>query len=464
MKRNFYVYDILPATLQHIACSIEGYRIKRRRFGRGFDTVRETVESRGLMSHDELCEFRDKRLHGFVKHSYKTVPFYKELFTQLAIHPDDIRSIEDLKKLPLLTRAQVQNSFSQLLSETFPKRQLRYSRTSGSTGAGITVANSTYASYELWAVCFRYRRWHGLEPGTWCGHFGGKPVVPPNQKTPPYWRYNLPGKQVLFSAYHLSEKNLEYYVDEIRRRKLPWLHGYPSVLSLVASYIIDKKIDLGYQVRWITIGSENLLPQQAELMQQAFGVRPRQHYAMTELAANISECEKGKLHVDEDFAAVEFIPIDGGEICKIVGTNFSNLAMPLIRYDVQDNAEFDPHDTCNCGKPGRIVRSIDGRKEDYIILKDGTIHGRTAFIFKYMQNIREAQIYQNQPGAVTIRIVKGERYTRTDEKFLREKLRERFDGNLDFDFQYVSELTRTTTGKLRFVISDLDKSKLTSNG
>jgi phenylacetate-CoA ligase len=118
------------------------------------------------------------------------------------------------------------------------------------------------------------------------------------------------------------------------------------------------------------------------------------------------------------------------------------------------------NDSCDCGKPGRIVKSIDGRKEDYIILKDGTIHGRTAFIFKYMVNIREAQIYQHEPGKITIRIVKGEHYTNTDEKFLIEKLHERFNSNLDFDIQYVPELTRTRTGKLRFVISDIDKGKL----
>jgi phenylacetate-CoA ligase len=454
------LYFKFPVFLQNIACSIEGYRIKRRRFGGNFDSVRRKIENRLQVSHDELCEFRDIRLRKFLRYSYETVPYYRQLFLNNDIHPHDMQSLNDLKKLPLLTREVVQKNRIHLLSNAIPRNQWRYTQTSGSTGAGVIVANSRDASHELWAVCFRYRRWHGLEPGTWSGHFGGKPVVPSNQKRPPYWRYNLPGKQVLFSAYHLNENNLKYYVNELKRRKLPWLHGYPSLLSLVATYVVDKKIDLGYQISWVTIGSENLLPQQTEVIQKAFGVRPRQHYAMTEMAANISECERGKLHVDEDFAAVEFIPINGGDTCKIVGTNLSNLAMPLIRYDIQDNAQIDPNDSCDCGKPGRIVKSIDGRKEDYIILKDGTIHGRTAFIFKYMVNIREAQIYQHEPGKITIRIVKGEHYTNTDEKFLIEKLHERFNSNLDFDIQYVPELTRTRTGKLRFVISDIDKGKL----
>jgi phenylacetate-CoA ligase len=251
---------------------------------------------------------------------------------------NDIQTLEDLKALPVLSRETVQHNFSNLLSNAINESQRRIAQTSGSTGAGLRVANYINATYELWAVCFRYRKWHGLLPGTWCGHFGGRPVVTTDQNSPPFWRYNIPGKQVLFSAYHINEKHLPYYIGELRKRKLPWLHGYPSLLTLIAAYILDHSIDLGYQAKWITIGSENLLPQQREIIAKAFGIMPRQHYAMTELAANISECERGKLHVDEDFAAVEFIPIQDGKAYKIIGTNMANLAMPLIRYDIQDNA------------------------------------------------------------------------------------------------------------------------------
>src|SRR5712692_6242824 len=162
----------------------------------------------------------------------------------------------------------------------------------------------------------------------------------------------------------MSPDNLDAYVCELRRRQPPWLHGYPSLLALVVGYMLERKIDLGYRVRWITIGAENLLPQQTELMQQALGVRPLQHYGMAEAVANISECEHGQLHVDEDFAAVEFLTGADGTGHKIVGTNFSNWATPLLRYEMGDMATMSDRG-CSCGRPGRVVAGIDGRLEDY---------------------------------------------------------------------------------------------------
>jgi phenylacetate-CoA ligase len=454
------LYYRLPIGLQNIACSMEGYRIKRKRFGRRFKKLQRLVEERGLLSDDQMIRFRNERLHRFIKYSYNAVPYYRKLFSDYGFRPDDISSLDDLSKLPVLSRNDVQQYSEILKSTLLMNGTWRYARTSGTTGAGLQIANTTEATQELWAICFRYRKWHRLNSDVWCGHFGGKPIVPANQKLPPYWRYNVPGKQVLFSAYHISENSLADYIGEIKKRKLRWLHGYPSVISLISSYILEHSIDLGYQVQWITIGSENMMPNQAEMIRKAFGVQPRQHYAMTELAANISECEYGKLHVDEDFAAVELIPINGGDSYKIVGTNFSNLAMPLIRYDIQDNAQVDVHDKCSCGKPGRIVKSIDGRKEDYLILKDGTIHGRTATIFKYMVNIREAQLYQRKQGEVILRIVRGEKYNDTDETLLLNKIKQRFNDNLDVIIRYVEEVERSKTGKIRFVVSEIESAKI----
>lgn len=111
------------------------------------------------------------------------------------------------------------------------------------------------------------------------------------------------------------------------------------------------------------------------------------------MAANISQCLEGFLHVDEDFAAVEFLPA-GGDQYRIVGTNLSNLAFPLIRYDTGDLATLTDA-ICECGRPGRIVEHLDGRQEDYVVTRSGAQLGRIDHIFKDMINIREAQIRQS---------------------------------------------------------------------
>jgi phenylacetate-CoA ligase len=331
--------------------------------------------------------------------------------------------------------------------------------TSGTTGGGLRITTTVDAVREQWAVWWRYRAWHGLHLGVPCAYFGGRSVVPPAQQRPPFWRHSRPLRQVMFSGFHMQPGNLPAYVDELCRVRPPWIHGYPSLLSLLATYILDERIDLGYKVDWVTVGAENLLAQQADLIARAFGVRVRQHYGMAEGAANFSECENGRLHVDEDFAAVEFVPSGDGISCRIIGTNLSNLTTPLLRYDVQDSVTLFPGG-CDCGRPGRVVETVDGRKEDYVLLKNGAKLGRLDHIFKGHIHIREAQIYQNVPGELVLRIVRGNLYSQADESRLLTDTRQRVGSEANIRIEYLERISRPVNGKLRFVLSDVAEGKL----
>ncbi len=453
------LYLRMPIPLQNVMCSLEGWRIQKSRFGEAFGRFLRDAEGRSFLTEGESIQYRDKRLHDFVQHCYRSVPFYRRQFRENGLHADDIQGLNDLYKLPLLTKEMVQDNYLDLVSEAVPQKQQIITHTSGTTGGGLRFATIQNAMQEQWAIWWRYRRWHGLPFGTWCGYFGGRSIVPISQIRPPFWRFNYPGRQILFSGYHMSPENLEHYVRELRREKPPWLHGYPSLLALLSGHILGKGDDLGYQVQWITTGAENLLSQQAELIHKAFGAHPRQHYGMAEAVANISECEHGTLHVDEDFAAVEFVPNPDGPGYKVIGTNFSNPATPLLRYDVQDLVSLSDF-TCACGRPGRVVARVDGRLEDYVVLKNGARLGRMDHIFKDMINIREAQIYQKHPGEIIIRVVRGSHYTDADGAALLSEIRKRVGDYTDILIEYVESLERSRTGKLRFVVSEIKDGQL----
>ncbi len=459
MSRREALYLRLPIPLQHLACSLEGWRIQRTRYGGDFLELLREYESRTFWPVEQIRIYRDRRLRAFIDHCARTVPFYRRRFKELGISVRDIRSLEDLRALPILTKDEVQRRYPELVSKAVPEHQQLLVHTSGTTGAGLRFVTTLRAEQEQWASWWRYRRWHGLQLDTWCGYFGGRSVVPLSQSAPPFWRYNYPARQILFSAYHLNSTNLGAYVQELRRKRPPWLHGYPSLMALLAAYVIEKGVDLGYQVKWITAGAENLLPQQAALIERAFGVRPRQNYGLREAVANFSECEHGALHVDEDFAAVEFIPNPDGAGYRIIGTNFTNLATPLIRYDAQDVVTLGGTE-CSCGRPGRTVTRVDGRKEDYVVLGNGSRLGRLDHIFKDLIHIQEAQIYQRRPGEITIRIVRGLNYTDRDEKALLEETRKRVGDETLVSIEYVEKLPRSQAGKLRLVVSEIPEGQL----
>jgi phenylacetate-CoA ligase len=447
------LYPRLPIALQHAACSIEGWRRSRRVLGTGFRELLDAAEARARWSDDRIRAFRDERLAAFVRHAAETVPYYRRVFSELGLDPARIRSLEDLGPLPVIAKEGIQDRARELRSDAVPARARLAVRTSGTTGAGLELLTTREALREQWAVWWRWWRSHGIEPGTWCGYFSGQPVVAPTETRPPFWRINLPGRQVRFSRYHLSPVALDADLAEIRRRRIPWLHGHPSVIAVLAERALDTGADLRGVVRWVTTGSSVLLRSHVEIVERAFGVRPRQHYGMVEAVANASECEEGLLHLDEDFAAVELLPNPDGPGSVVVGTSFTNLAMPLLRYRLGDLVT-PAAGSCPCGRPGRLLASVDGRCDDFVVLSGGARAVGLSWIFKNLVNVREAQIYQARPGAVTIRIVAGPGYSTGDEAALLEQAR-RHLGETEVKVEYVEAIERSPSGKTRLVVSAL---------
>ncbi len=448
------LYPFFPIALQNAALSTVGWHNEVTVRGRGFARLLEEYEARTFADPDEVRELRDARLRAFVLYAYQAVPYYHELFDQAGLHPLEINTLSDLASLPVTSKADVQERRSEFLSRSIPHRRWKLLSTSGSTGSGLTVTTTPEAVQEQWAVCWRYWRWHGIERGTWIGICGSPSAVSPRQQTPPFWRYNRPGHELVFSSLHTSSKNMPDYVSALRRKKPPWLRGLASQLALIAAYLVQTNTDLGYEVRWITTSTENLLPQQSNLIEKAFGVKPRQHYAMVEAIANFSECDKGKLHVDEELAATEFIPITENRF-RVVGTNVSNPAMPLVRYECNDHVTIDPGESCSCGRPGRVVTSIDGRQEDYIVLRNGIRLGRLDRIFNGFPNIKEAQIRQDKVGEIIFLVRVSAHYTKEEEKRLRDVIGKTISDGSRIAIEYVDEIPRTKNGKLRCVVSSL---------
>lgn len=449
------IYGFSPVSVQNILCSIEGWRIRRFRYDQTFYKLLKEVKNRTFNSYDEICAFRNRRLIDFIDWSYRTVPYYRNLFKNLGAFQGNFKSIEDFQKIPVLTKMNVKENPEYFVSEKIPKKKQVIAHTSGSTGSGLCFSTTKDAIQEQFAIYWRFIGWHGLKIETWRAYFGGRSVVPMKQTRPPFWRYNIPGRQIIFSGYHMSAQNLQYYVDEINKKRPPWLVGYPSLVALLADYLLNKCEFLKYELQGIALSSENLMPHLTKKMKKAFGIKPIQSYGQAEAVANFSECGYGNLHVDEDFSEVEFIPIaDANNKYRVIGTNFTNLATPLIRYDTGDIVTLS-EENCSCGRPGRVIKDIDGRKEDYVILKNGAKLGRMDHVFKDLINIREAQIYQKIPGQIEVRIVKGNNYSKKDENRMMYELRKRVGEETAISFNYVKQFQRATHGKFRFVISDI---------
>ncbi len=441
------LYDKTPVWVQDIMCSVKGYLIKRRRYGKQFYKELHNLENGVYDQRSELCALLRQA---------KELPVYKGQIRDVT----ESNVYDVIHNMPVIDKAFVKGHIEELSNPacTEPKFMMR---TSGTTGGGLVFPYTVRMENKHWGVWWRYRRRLGIDLDTWCGWFGGKRMIDPNNKKPPFWRINKPGRQVMYSSLHLTSDTVVAYHQDIKDRKLPWLHGYPSHISKFAALALDRGLEPLIDVKWVTTGAENLVGNQILLMQKMFpNALIRQHYGLMEGVANISQDKDGKWYVDDDFAYVEFVPIDKsdrkneGNIvrCKIIGTGFSNPAFPLIRYDTGDIAEVRWNESGE-----NEVLKIEGRSSNVIKGPNEfeINEARLSIILHDFNNIVEAQFVQHSFTDIDLRIVRNSSYNENDETKLKANIKECFDKNMTVRLVYVDEIERTNSGKLKLVISEI---------
>jgi phenylacetate-CoA ligase len=439
------LYLRAPYWLQTVALNLNGYMIKKRRYGRFFSDSLARYNSSDPGQIDLI------RLHDFLLKASET-QFWEKRFDKYSVNINADKSdiLNELKKLPVLTKSEVKLCLDEI-KYSKPDLKVTSNHTSGTTGSGLIFPQSLEMEASQWAVWWRYRMAHGIKRDDWMGWFGGRSILPVNRKSPPYWHTINHLKQIFFSAHHLNDSTVKSYVQKIDDSKLRWLHGYPSQISYFAHLINEQGLKPPKNIDIITLGAENLNGYQKRIIQDVFECKIRQHYGLAEGAANISEDANGRLKPDMDFSLVEFLPLDESDpsICRIVGTNYHNIAFPLIRYDTGDLAKIE---WASDGSPN--ILSIDGRQEDFITLTNGIKLGRLDHIFKDMIHVKEAQIIQYADLSLKFYIVKDRHYDSKDsENKLELEIKKRIGPEMKYSIEYVPKIERTASGKLRLVIS-----------
>jgi phenylacetate-CoA ligase len=412
----------------------------------------EASQARLTFSPGQLENYRASRLSSHFKYARHS-PFWADRFLQYSVNPNASDPFAELAKLPILTKSEVRIHAKQIQNPLFEGSKLLRLHTSGTTGSGLVFKETLDSESERWSVWWRYRQKLGLDPDNLCALFGGRCLIPVSQKDPPFWRHSPYTRQIFFSSQHLSQETFRFYLAEIERANAPWIHGYPSSLALLATWMTDAGISPPQCLRFVTTGAENLPQGTKRRIEKAFGLPVYQHYGLAESTANFSQEPDGRIYVDEDFSCVEFPASDHGASRRVIGTNWHNPAFPLFRYDSSDLCEVAM--TVVNGPRSREILSIDGRQEDAIILKNGVYILCLNQVFADLTNVQEAQVRQTAIGKAEFMIVKGRDYGAVDEAALAFEIKKRFGELCDVRIAYVDALPRTASGKLRLVVSEI---------
>lgn len=293
-----------------MACSLTGFKMRRRRYNRTFHEALRFLEKSQWWSLEELRSYQNERLQQLIKHAYDTVPYYRRIFDERKLTPNDIHTVDDLPKLPILEKKTVRECFADLQSKGWPKNRVAYGHTGGTTGTALELASDIDTQPWQWAVWWRHRYRFGLKLNDPFVVFGGRSVVPLDTMEPPFWRRNFPMHQTYVSVHHMTKQNMPILVDYLQKRQVVYYSGYPSALYLLASYLLQNGITLKHPPKVTVSGAETVLPHQRTAIEQAFQTQLADQYGASEQCGNISECEKHTYHVDMEFGVVEFLPLD----------------------------------------------------------------------------------------------------------------------------------------------------------
>ncbi|RKY51979.1 MAG: hypothetical protein DRP93_08950, partial [Candidatus Neomarinimicrobiota bacterium] len=303
------IYYHLPVSIQNLLLSIYGYNLQKIRHGRQCHDFLQQIEGRVTLSKEKLEEIQWKIFSKLLIESKEYVPYYRDALKGISIQ--DFNSVNDLQKLPLLEKSVLRTTPESLIDERYEKKKLLVVHTTGTTGTPLKIFCSSEARKKNYAFYSRFLQQAGINYSGKRATFGGRIVVPNDQDKPPFWRYSFFQKNILFSSYHLTEKNIPSYILALRKIKLEYIDSYPSSLFIIAKYAQQQSISLDGITKAITTSAETLFPEQRKVIEDVFGVSVFDQYGAAEMCVFVGQCSHGLYHVHSDYAIIEFLREDG---------------------------------------------------------------------------------------------------------------------------------------------------------
>ncbi len=452
------LYGNLPAPLQTVALNAYALKLHRERFGHRFYRELSAACARAYLPEGDLREYQNARLRALVRHAFESVPYYRRRFREHGLSPDDIRTVEDLSKLPLLTREDVRTHRVDLISDRFSRRELVAGHTSGTTGSPLQFFWDREMCFFNNVVDWRQKADAGIRLGEPHAVLFGRMVVAPRQRRPPFWRMNYIHNQLWLSVLHMGPGTLKHYVEKLQTFRPKAIEGYPSAVYALASYLDASGAELSVQA--VLTSSEPLYPSQRATIERVFQCRVFDFYGLAERTVFATECDHHEgLHINEDYGVLEVVgdddrPVPDGAWGWIVGTSLQNLGMPFIRYRT-DDMTWARTRRCSCGRTFPLLESPATKSGDVIVTKSGRLVFPAAVThpFKPLRNILKSQVIQESLDEVIVRLVRGPSYTEEEGAALLRGLHERLGEEMQIRLEYVEDIPRGRNAKFQWVVS-----------
>lgn len=406
-------------------------------------------------SKEQLIEYQSEKLRNLIIHVYRNVPYYREVMDERCLKPNDIQTVEDLKKLPVLTKETFKANYPEKLrAKNLNEYNVLNHSSSGSTGTPIQYL-VTREGNGFNKAC-NLRGWY------WMGFRLGDKLIKVSQNERKTLEKRIQDKldnTLLFSAEY-SRKRLDAFIDTFNSFKPKYLRSYPDPLQFIAMILREKGVKL-HGLTAINTTGNILFPEVRELVEDRFGAKIFDSYSC-EGGPNYFECHTHECyHASMEYGISEIlneelIEVKDGELGRLYTTDLWNYAAPFIRYDSADIVKKSEK-SCSCGRNLQGISQVIGRDNDVIISPNGKLLIAQTFTtyFKYIPEVLQFQIYQKSEKEIEIRL-------KTVNELLSTELKERIlkywqeylSFTMEIEIKLMDFIPLSPSGKRRFLIRE----------
>jgi phenylacetate-coenzyme A ligase PaaK-like adenylate-forming protein len=406
---------------------------------------------------DELRDLQLRRLRTLLVHAHANCPFYRERFDRAGLHPEDVRTLEDLAALPPLDKSDLQQYRDDMVARNWPKDDLLANQTGGSTGTPVSFFLSKDRHHSRAAATTRHNRWAGWDLGDRVAVLWGAPHDAPRKDWKARLRRGLLREPVWLDTAHITEQALTDFHALLFRYRPRVIQAYARAILLFARYLESRGLR-PYRPHSIVTSAEMLEPHERAQVERVFGCPIFNRYGCREVSVIASECDAHQgLHVLAEGLYVEIVtgdrPARPGESGSILVTDLLNHAMPLIRYRIGDVGSW-LEGPCSCGRSLPRLHSVQGRVTDFLVGGDGRLVSGVflaTYVVAHRPSLGQVQIHQDKAGELLYRIRPGHDFCPAEDiPYLERTSRQYLGAETVIGWELVEELPSEASGKFLF--------------
>lgn len=393
------------------------------------------IDTLYTMTQQEIEDYNNRQFLELINLAYSRSKFYHNFYDAHGIDIKAIKSIDDISMLPITDKSIIRENANDIAIGC--KATLFKAATSGSTGEPLTIRQNYKAILTKQAYLHKYR--------SHCGFHYGEPLVSlRGHLDSNTFKLKVKNGNILYlSSYQINPLKANDYYNEIIEHAPKAIEGYPSSIYNLCCILRDNGLKLNIPLCFTS--SETLYDFQRKLFHEILNCETYDWYGCTELSICLSE---SKNH-DGYFEAPGYSFNEYNEN-SIITTSFINPRFPLIRYQVNDRISLKP-DYLRINAIDPNIKTIEGRTENSIITKSGTIIGRLNFLFKEINYIKLAQIVQREKGTIEINIVPDGPFGEAEKSKITKHIEDRIGlSDIDFRINIVSDSEIIYTKRNKF--------------